>query len=415
MQYKSVLRPLPEIARELNVDAVVEGSVLRAGQRVRLTVELVEAATDTNLWARSYERDLEDILTLQSDLARAIATEIQGKLNPRTEARLAASRQIDPEAYEAYLKGRFYWNRRTEETLRRGIDYFNKAIEIDPTWALAYAGLADSYGILGFYFYLPPNEVFPRAKAAAERALELDEHLTEAYALLGYTELYHEWNWSKAEADFLRTLEHNPNSSDGHRYFANYLTARGRVDEAAEEIVKACRLDPLSLINSAAVGWVFYFRREFGRAIEELRKTQDMDRTFALGRLYKAWSLLQAQRLDEALVEFEKADTLAGRVPLTVAFLAHARAVAGDCDEARRLLDELTAKSKRRYVSPLLIALVHLGLGNTEATFEWLERACEERAHWLVFLDMDPRFDPIRSDPRFESLRQRVGLDASDR
>jgi TolB-like protein/lipoprotein NlpI len=408
MQYKGVNRPLREIARELGVDAVVEGSVLRSGERVRITAELVNCATDSNLWAQSYDRDQKDILSLQCEVASAIVGGIEGKLNPQTQARLSSSRQVDPKALEAYLKGRYYWNRRTEETLRRGIEFFNQAIDVDPTYAPAHAGLADSYNILGFYYHLPPRDAFPRAKAAAERALQMDDTLTEVHALVGYARLYFDWAGRACEDDFKRTLAANPNAAEGYRYYANYLTAVGRVDEALVAVKQACRLDPLSLINSGALAWVHYFRREYEAALRQIGNTLEMDRTFALAHLYRAWSLQMTERHDEALAALECARQYGGRVPLIDGHLAYGHALAGNVDDARQALDDLREQSKEHYVSAYLLALVHIGLGDTDGAFENLDRAVDERAHFLVFLDSEPKMDPLRPDPRFEVLRSRM-------
>jgi len=408
MRYKGLTFSLAEISRELGVEAIVEGSVLRSGKRVRVTVELVHAASGTNIWAQSYERDVEDILALQGQLVRAIAGEIRGRLSPRTQARLSRSRPVDPVAYEAFLKGRYCWNRRTEESVLRGIGHFNQAIAIDPTYALAYLGVAESYNILGFYYCLPPKESFPLAKAAALRALEMEPDLTEAHAVVAYARLYHDWDRESAETDFRRTLDRNPDSSEGHRYLGNHLVACGRLDEALEEFRIARRLDPLSLINNAAVGWVHYFRREYDRALLELRKTRDLDRTFALASLYSGWALTQAGRHAEALTELQRAAAHGGEVPLMQAYLAFGHARAGDTEAARRILEDLGRTAGQRYVAGVLVALVHLGLGDHGAAFAWLDRACDERAHWLVFLDQDPVYDELRQDPRFQRLRERV-------
>jgi len=409
MRYKGVNRTLREIARELDVDAIVEGSVLRSGNRVRITVELVNTATDTNLWARSYERDMQDILALQGEVTHAIVREIRGQLNAQTQARLSTSRRVDPAALEAYLKGRYYWNRRTEETLRRGIEFFNRAIEIDPTYAPAHAGLADSYNILGFYFHLAPRDAFPRAKAAALRALEMDPTLTDVHALVGYSRLYHDWAGAACEDDFTRALAGNPGSAEAHRYYANYLISVGRHEEAARACDQACRLDPLSLINSAARGWVLYYGRDWEAAIRHLANTLEMDRTFALAHLYQAWALQMLGRHDEALRSLERATTYGGEVPLMRAHLAHGLALAGRHGEARRILDELGEQSRARYVSAYLVALVHIALGGTEEALAWLGRAVDERAHFLVFMDHEPKLDPLRGDPRFAELRARIG------
>ncbi len=411
MHYKGSRMRLSEIAAELKVDAIVEGSILRGGGRVRITVELVNVATDTTLWAQSYERSLEDVLALQREVSHAIAHEIAGKLDEKTHARLTSARPMAPEAYDAYLKGRYYWNRRTEETLRKSLDHFNRAIEIEPTFALAHAGVAEACNILGFYCYLRPDDAFPRAKAAATIALVLDPSLSDAHALVGYSQLYHDWDWEKAELSLRKALEGNPNSSETLRYFANFLTVARRFDEALEMARRACLLDPLSLINSSAMGWVWHFKGDHERAVYELRRTQEFDRSFALGRLYCGWALLETGDHGEALEEFEKANCHAGNVPFTEAFLAYGHARAGNADEARRLLAQLEGRRGEVYVSSFLTALVRTALGEIDAAFVLLDAALKERAHWFAFLDVDPRVAPLRGDPRFSELRRRVGLD----
>jgi len=411
MQYKGVQRPLPQIARELNVDAVVEGSVLRSGKRVRITAQLIHAATDQHLWAESYERDLRDVLSLQSEVARAIANEIQVKLTPQEQARLVSARSIDPEAYQLYLKGRFYWNKRTEAGLKKGIEYFHQAIDLDPNYALAYAGIADCYSLLGWDLFgaLPPREALPIAKAAAKKALETDDSLAEAHNSLAWTKLAFDWDWMGAEREFKRAIELNPGYAVAHHWYAECLAGMGRYAEALAEIRQAQELDPLSLIISSIVGWVLYFDRKDDQAIAEFRKALELDPNFwvahwTLGRAYE-----QKAMFVEAIAEIQKAIDFSGGSPLSLAALGHTYAVWGMRAEAERVLNELK-ELPEGYISPYGIAAIHAGLGEKDQAFIWLEKAYEERSGWLIWLRAEPISDPLRSDPRFQDLLRRVGL-----
>jgi serine/threonine protein kinase/Flp pilus assembly protein TadD len=412
MQYKGVQRPLPQIARELNVDAVVEGSVLRSGKRVRITAQLIDAATDQHLWAESYERDLRDVLSLQGEVARAIANDIQVKLTPQEQARLVSARSVDPEAYQLYLKGRFYWSKRTEAGLKKGIEYFHQAIDLDPNYALAYAGIADCYSLLGWDLFgpLPPREALPIAKAAARKALETDDSLAEAHNSLAWTKLAFDWDWTGAEREFKRAIELNPGYAITHHWYAECLAGMGRYAEALAEIRQAQELDPLSLIISSIVGWVLYFDRKNDQAIAEFRKTLELDPNFwvahwTLGRAYE-----QKAMFTEAIAEIQKAIDFSGSSPLSLAALGHTYAVSGRRAEAERVLNQLKDSSKQTYISPYGIAAIHAGLGEKDQAFLWLEKAYEERSGWLIWLRAEPGSDPLRSDPRFQDLLRRIGL-----
>ncbi|HKQ56769.1 MAG TPA: protein kinase [Candidatus Eisenbacteria bacterium] len=410
MRFKGVRKPLPEIARELRVDAVVEGSVIRSGDRVRVTAQLIDARSDTNLWAENYERSMSDILTLQSEVARAIAHEVNAKLSPRASERLGQSRRVNPEAFEAYLKGRYCWNRRGEDDMRRAIEYFQVAIEKDPGFALAYVGLADVYNLQGFYTSYPPAETYPKARALALKALELDPTLGEAHNSIAYVSYYYDWEWAAAERQFQRAIEMNPNHALAHQWYMNLLAGQGRFEEALRGSAKARALDPLSVITAALVGWVLIFMREYERAATEFRVPLEMDPSWVIGHLWSAWPRLQLGLQDEAIAGLEKAVALTGGTPYTRAHLAHGLAFVGRTDEARAALAALLELSSTRYVSPLYVALVHIALGEHDQAFAWLDRAVADRSHWLVHLDVDPRFDPIRDDPRFAAVRQKVGL-----
>ncbi len=410
MQYKDTRKPLPEIARELGVDTILEGSVLRSGDRIRITADLIQAATDTHLWAERYERRLCDVLTLQSEVARDIAEQIQLELSPRSRALLSRARPVDPQAHEAYLRGRFHWNRRTETSLEQGITFFEQAIERDPAYALAHVGLADTYDILGFYGYRRPSEAFPMAEAAALKALEIDPDLAEAHVSLGYVRHYWNWDWAAAEREYQLALRLAPAYSVGHQWYLNLLTALGRFEEALAEGERSLELDPLTPIHTTALGWVHFYQRDYERAIARFSQSLELEPTFVLALQWLGDAYERCGRYAEALAQLEQACVHGGQVPLTRAALAHAHATSGNAAEARRILDELAEVAETRYVPSFLFALIHTGLGENDRAFERLEDAYAERAHWLVFLDVEPRLDGLRSDRRFADLRSRIGL-----
>ena len=410
MQYKGVKRPMPEIARGLRVDALVEGSVLREGDQVRITVQLIHGPTDQHLWAESYQRELRGILALQSEVARAIAGEIKIAVTPDEETRLAHARPVNPEAHQAYLKGRYYWNKRTEEGLGDALEYFRRAIEIDPTYALGYAGMADCYNLLPFYGLAPPKEAFPRARAAALKALDLDSTLAEAHTTLGDIAYSYDWDWSAAEQEYMRAIELNPSYATAHHWYANYLGVVGRLTEQMQEIKRALELDPLSLRINGDLGWAFQFAGQYDQAIEQYQKTLKLDPNFVpvhslLGRAY-----VQKGMYSEARNAFEKAIALSEGNPDYIAELGHLYAVGGKRNEALAKISELKQLSRRRYVSPVGLALIHVGLGDKEQAFEWLEKAYEDRSAALVFLKRENRFDPLRGEPRFQDLLRRMNL-----
>ncbi len=407
MQYKGTRKPLPEIARELKVDAVVEGAVVRSGDRVRITAQLVRADSDRHVWADSYERDLSDILALQSEVARAIANEVRVRLTPQEQARLASRRPVKPEAYESYLKGRYYWNQRTPEALSRASEYFQQAIEKDPGFALAYAGIADSYAVLPWNADAPPRESFPKAKEAATRALDLDNTLGEAHVSLAFALKFYDWDWPGAEREFRRGLELNPSYATGHRTYAAHLSAMGRHAEAIAEAKRAQELDPLSLMINTVAGRCFYHARQYDQAIEQYRKALEIDPNFWVAHLFLGKTYGQKRMYEEAITELQKA----GRVttePRSVT--AYIYAVSSRRGEAKKVVAELKELSKRRYVPPYHIAVIYAGLGEKDQAFAWLQNAYEERDAWIAWLKVEPMLDNLRSDPRFADLLRRVGF-----
>ena len=410
MPYKGVRRPLPQIARELGVDAVVEGTVLRSGNRVRITAQLIEAPTDKHLWAQSYEGDLGDTLTLQNHVASAIAEEIRITLSPQEEGALKTARGVDPEAYVSYLKGRYFWNKRTGESLTKAIEYFNEAIAKDPTYAQAYAGLADSYDLLGNsdFAVLSPQEAYPKAKAAAIRALELDNSLGEAHTSLALSLETFEWQWDAAEHEYRKALALNPGYATAHQWYAIQLSLLGRFDESIAEMRKAESLDPLSLIISAGLADVLFAARRYDEAIQQSRKTIDIDPNFAIAHFELGQGLAQKGRYNEAIAELRKANDLSGGDTTCTAVLAYAYAASGRNDEAIKLLNELKSKPNHRFSYAVHEALVYAGLHDKHQAMARLENASQH--HFDVLLLRSPAFDPLRSEPEFRNLMQRIGL-----
>jgi TolB-like protein/tetratricopeptide (TPR) repeat protein/DNA-binding winged helix-turn-helix (wHTH) protein len=407
--YRASNKHLSEIARQLNADAVVDGSVLRSGKRVRINVELIQTATDTRIWGGSYDRDLKDIFALQTEVAQKIADEIRVTLRPPDRARLARRRAPDPDAYLAYSKGRFFWNRRTEGDLKRAIGYFQQAIAKDPNYALAYDGLADCWLPLGWYAYLAPSETFPYAKIAVMKALALDDSLAEAHTSLAFVTLYYDRDWANAEREFRRAIELNPNYANGHHWYGEFLSLVGRHEEAIAESERARELDPLSTIITTWVGSRYFFARQYDRAIEQYRSAVEMDPGFVPVHLVLGQALEQKRMYQEAIAELEKAVSLSGGSPVYIASLAHAYGVAGRQSQAKKLFNDLGKLRKQRYVSSYDLALASLGLGETDQAFAFLAQAVEERSPRAAFLGVDPRFDGIRSDARFKELTIRIG------
>ena len=409
MRYKNATKTAHQIGQELHVSHILEGSVRRASGRVRITAQLIQVSDQTHLWAESYERGVSDILALQSDVAQAIARQIQIKLMPRVQERLAASGSIFAEAYEAYLKGRYLWNQRTPQALQKSIRYFEKAIQIDPAYATAYAGIADSYLTLQDDGLLPTLKATAEAKRAAGEALRRDAMLAEPHISLAHA-YFHEFNWLASEREFKCGLELNPNYAIGHFYFANYLLARGQFEDALAEARQAKALDPVSLPVRSNTAMALYYGGQYDQAIEQCLQVLEIDPNFArsyedLGRIY--WE--KGMRRD-AIRAFKKAVTYSGQGSRYIASLAHAYGVAGRRKEALSLLEELSNLARKRYISPFAFALICTGLGNKDQAFAWLDRAYQERADALPFVKVNPRLAPLRSDSRFQTLIRRMSL-----
>jgi TolB-like protein/DNA-binding winged helix-turn-helix (wHTH) protein/Flp pilus assembly protein TadD len=410
MAYKRARKPLPQIARELDVDAVVEGTVLRSGDQVRITAQLIEAATDKHLWSQSYEGQLRDTLALQNQVARAIADQIRINLNSQEQAALKSVRVVNPEAYESYLKGRYFWNKRTADGLKVALAYFNQAIEQDPKYAQSYSGLADTYALLGDWQYavMTPKEALPKAKAAAIKALELDSTLGEAHNSLAFCLDGFDWDFPSAGKEFRRAIELNPGYATTHHWYAWHLSLLGRYDEAIAEMRKAESLDPLSLIINADLAELLLLAHSYDESMLQSRKTIEMDPNFALAHNQLGQAYLQKQMRDEAITELQKAVQLSAGSPTCMANLARAYAASGKMSEAAKLLSDLKKRSNPGYSHASEIAVIYAALGEKNQAMSWLEKGFEERFNPGVLLR--PGFDSLRSDPRFQELVRRIGL-----
>jgi TolB-like protein/DNA-binding winged helix-turn-helix (wHTH) protein/Tfp pilus assembly protein PilF len=413
MHYKGTNKSLPEIASELRVDAVVEGTVQRSGDRVHVRAQLIHAASDSHLWAAEYDRDLRDALDLQSEVARAIASEVRIKITPAEQRLLVTKRVIDREAVDNYLQGRYFLNRRTEQNLRKAIEFFESAIHSDPNYAQAYAGLADCYNQLGTTMIgaLPAIEARRNAETAARKALEIDNDVAEAHAALGYVN-YFNWNWATAEEEFKHSVELNPNYASARSQYASYLICRGRIDEALAEINRAQELDPLSLSISANRGQILENARRYEEAIVQLRRVIAIDPNHYQGHWILALTYLANNQFDEAISASEKAVAVSERAPAALGVLGLAYGLAGRKREANKVLKELSQLQQQRYVTPMAFTYVYIGLGDKDQSFAWLEKAYQERSNPIAFFKVNPTVDPLRSDPRFADILKRIGLDS---
>ena len=403
----------PVIGRKLGVETLLDGSVRKAGDRLRIAVNLTNAETGYELWSQKYDREMEDIFAIQDEIQLAIVEQLKVTLLGDDMAALAKRHTVDPEAFSLYWKGRFFWNKRTEEGYRKGLGYFQQAIEQDPSYALAYVGVADSYDLLGWYDHLAPEEAFPKARTAARKAMELDERLAEAHATSGWICANYDWSWECAEAGYKRAIELNPGYATARQWYAEYLSYRGRHREAIAHAERAVELDPLSIIINCDLGQVLYYAREYERAATQLRKALEMDADFAVAHFFLAFVHLQDQEYGEAIKAAKRALDLSGKDdPHHVAQLGAVYAFSGEVDKARATLKTLRALSRERYVSPFCVALVHAGLGQIGEAFEWLNKAFDAHDHWLETLKVHPAIDVLRPDPRYAELLGKMRLDA---
>lgn len=409
MQYKSTNKTARQIGAELGVSHLLEGSVRRAAERVRITAQLIRVSDETHLWAESYERNVHDILALQAEVARAIALQIQIKLTVGAERRLDRAASIDPQAHEAYLRGRHLWNRRTEEGMRASLAQYEEAIRRYPGFAMAYAGLADSYVMLACRGMVSAKETFRKARAAARKALELDGELGEAHGSLAHVRL-HDWDWAGLDADFQRAIELHPAEPIVYYWYGEFLMSMGRPEEAIAMTQKAQQADPLSAVIGASLAMILYLGRRYDQAASVLQRTQAIDPDHFLPHLRMGLVLLQQQRPAQAIRELKTAVRLAGRSTETLAALAAAYAAAGITGEARRITARLEKWRKEHYVLPYNIAKIYAASGNQGKTFAWLERAYQEGNPDLIELNSEPVFDRLRGEPRFSDLMRRIGF-----
>ena len=412
MVYKGARKPLPQIARELNVDAVVEGTVLRSGDKVRITAQLIDASTDKHLWSQSYEGELRDTLAVQNRVASAIADQIRINLTPQEQAALKSVEVVNPEAYESYLKGRYFWNKRTADGLRVALAYFNQAIEQDPKYARSYSGLADTYALLGDWQYaaMPPKEAFPKAKEAALKALELDGSLGEAHNSLAFVLDGFDWDLDAAGREFRRAIELSPGYATAHHWYAWHLSLLGQYDEAIAEMRKAQSLDPLSLIINSDLAEILILAHSYDQSVQQSLKTIEMDPNFALAHNQLAEAYIQKHMYEKAITELRKAVQLSGDSPTPIANLARAYVLSGKRSEAVQLLNDLKKRSSPGNSSAPEVAMIYASLGDNDQAMNWLEKAYDARFNPGVLLR--PGFDPLRSDSRFQDLVRRIGLHA---
>lgn len=408
LKYAEAGQDLLAIGAELQVAAVLEGSLQRAGDRLRVNARLVELDSGTTLWADKFDDHLTDIFAVQDLIAVHIAEALELELSVEERRHLAQSHTRNLEAYQLYIKGRYFWDSRTEQGLFKGIEYAERVIKLDAHDALAYVGLADSYALLGEYLYLSPQEAFPKAKAAAERALELDPANAQAHASLGEVAFFYEWDWRAAERHYLKSIALDPHYASAHHWYAWFLMAMGRLDEARDSITQAQRSDPGSLTLNTVLGLPSYYGRRYEMAVEQYRETLEMNPDFAQARYCLASALTHQGHYDEAIAEYQQVRPLYEQQAASLQAFTYA--VAGQKEKAQGVLEDLRRLSEQRYVSPYLEAVIHTGLGDKESALLKLEEAFQQRAAWMVFLNIDPFLERLRSEPSFAGLLQRVGF-----
>jgi DNA-binding SARP family transcriptional activator/TolB-like protein/Tfp pilus assembly protein PilF len=408
MTYRASPKSAREIAADLHVDAVLSGTIQNIGDTVRMTAQIVLAGDDRAIWAQTLEGARGELLHMQREAARSAAQRIRGVLLPSPQSGLPRLRTFDPEALDLYIKGRYFWNKRGPGLLA-SVGLFTRALDVDPTFALAYSGMADAYVQLGYGNGLPPGDAFPKARAAATRALSLDSTLAETHATRAYEHMSYDWDWTAAERAFRRAIEINPSYATAHEWYGLFLAAMGRFDDARAQEERAEELDPLSIAIAGTSAWVSYYAGDYEAAERRLRVALREDSTFALGHLYLGRVHEATQSPDSAFAQYEATGPLRTWVP-TVAGKAYLLGRLGRTGEARAILADLESRSKTSYVTPFGIAVVHVALQQPDSAFAWLDRALAERSNWMVWLNRDPRWAPIRADPRFAALTRRVGL-----
>lgn len=398
------------LGKELNVAALITGRLVRRADMLTVAVEMVDTANGLRLWGERYNRRAEDLLAIENDIGRHITERLRSSLTEKSAPRSRRPSTRNTAAYEAYLKGRYYWNKRSEADLRKGAECFEQAIALDSSYALAYAGLADFYIVLGWYSYVRPQDSYPKAKAAALRALEIDSSLAEPHTAMGFICLLYDWDMQAAEKYFRRALELNPKYAPGHHWYSDYLAANGRLEESWNEARCALDLDPLSLIINWNLGWNLYFARKYDAALAQFKSTLELDPNYLVTYLFLGQAYVQKALYEEAQAAFQRAADLSQRAAVSLGLLGHCLALAKREQETSKLLAELQSRAEHSYVSPVFFAWIHLGRGSNEEALAWLEKGVEERSNWLVWLLADPKYDPLRSEERFRKIIEKVGL-----
>ena len=398
-----------EVGRQLNTDALLTGRILQIDNELVIKLELLNVRQGSQIWGDQYKRETADIFDVQEEISQEVSEKLKLRLTREQKRQLTKRYTDDIEAYHLYLKGRYCWNKRTGEALNMAIEFFQEAITKDPDYALAYTGLADSYAILAFYSNIPPRPAFEEARKATDKALEIDDTLVEAHASLAFVKEYHEWDWIGAGKEYKQAIELNPNYATVHQWYGMYFMKLGQYEQARRELKQALRLDPRSLIINSDLGLPFYFKRQYDEAVEQYHKVLEIDRDFIWARYFLGWTYERSGKFPEAIAEFEKAKLIDAR-PEVSAMIAHVHALSGKKSRATAILKNLLEQSKHYYISPYYIALIYAGLDDKESAFDWLEKAYSDRNEWLVWLKVDPRFDCLWTDPRFQNMLERIGF-----
>jgi len=410
-QFKGKGYDIGKIGKELNVHSVLEGSIRKAGNKLRITAQLINVSDGYHLWSEKYDRDMEDIFAIQDEISLAIVDNLKLKLLRDEKTNLVKHHTENKEAYNLYLKGKYFWNRRTEVGFNKAFGFFQSAIEIDPQYALPYIGIADTYNISGHFCFIPPSEAFEKARAAATKALEIDKNLSEAHTSLAWIHTYYDRNWILAEKEYKLSIDLNSEYATAHEWFAIFLAGRGRFDEAITEINKAIELDPLSVMINAILGIVLYFSRRFEEAIEQFRKTLEMNPNFPFAHIWQGLSYLGIAAHDKALVSLMKFEALAKDMTYGLGLLGMTYALADQNIKAFEILEKMEKLSETKYLSPMYKALIFLGLGNKDKAFTYIDKAFIDREPFLCYLKTIPVVDSLRSDPRFIELLKKMGLE----
>ncbi|HUE84083.1 MAG TPA: tetratricopeptide repeat protein [Pyrinomonadaceae bacterium] len=409
LQYTDVRQDPIKAGRDLDVEAVLDGTIQRSGHGIRVTVQLLRVSDGVPLWADKFDEQFTDIFTIQDSISEQVTRALALKLSSDERSKLAKRYTDNTEAYQAYIKGRYFWDKRTEEGLKIGIEHFQKAIELDPTYALAYAGLADSYNMLSYYGNTPPGQNFPQARAAASRALELDDTLAEAHASMAYVKMVFEWDWTGAEAAFKKAIELNPNYMTAHLWYAEYLRMMGRHEESIARGELSLSLDPLSVMAHINLGRTYLMARQPDKAIEHFTEALTFEPTNAFAQISLGRAYAEQGKFNEGIAICKKAQQLSDGGAATVV-LGYIYSLQGRPEETRKILREMETAARRRYVSPYTLAMLNADIGEKDKAFQWLDRAYDERSEFLVGVKADPRFDYLRSDARFTDLMQRLGF-----